>query len=244
MPAFNVAGWYDVFLGGSLENSAGMRARGATRGRATGSGWSWARGGTRPRRLADPSGDVMFGLRSGGADLIWRAPAAVLRSLAQGHRARPGRRPAGTPVRHGRRSLARRGRVAARPGGADELSPPRGRAARLETPARRRGAGHVHRRPERSRPNARRQPLLLAARPPARRLRPARRSRRATTSSSIRPRRSPRTSKSPARSWPMSSSLDRARLRRHRQARRRRAGRLRPQRRRGHPSSSLPPPRG
>ncbi len=69
VPAFNVAGWYDVFLGGSLENFTGMRANGATPA---------ARDGQRlvvgPWRhaaplLADPAGDVMFGLASAGASL-------------------------------------------------------------------------------------------------------------------------------------------------------------------------------
>ena len=30
VPAFNVGGWYDVFLGGTLENFQGLRARGGT----------------------------------------------------------------------------------------------------------------------------------------------------------------------------------------------------------------------
>ncbi len=67
IPAFNVAGWYDVFVGGSVGNFSGMRARGAT---------SAARDGSRlvvgPWRhaapsLADPAGDVTFGLGSTGA---------------------------------------------------------------------------------------------------------------------------------------------------------------------------------
>lgn len=69
VPTFNVGGWYDVFLGGSLENAVGMRASGAT---------AASRAGTRlvvgPWRhaipsLADPAGDVSFGLDSTGAGI-------------------------------------------------------------------------------------------------------------------------------------------------------------------------------
>ena len=77
VPAFNVGGWYDVFVGGSIENYTGMHANGATES---------ARDGQRlvvgPWRhaapmLADPAGDVVFGLDStgGGIDL----PALQLR---------------------------------------------------------------------------------------------------------------------------------------------------------------------
>ncbi len=31
VPAFNIGGWYDIFMGGTIENFTGMRARGATR---------------------------------------------------------------------------------------------------------------------------------------------------------------------------------------------------------------------
>ena len=30
VPAFNIGGWYDIFLGGTLRNFAGMQSRGAT----------------------------------------------------------------------------------------------------------------------------------------------------------------------------------------------------------------------
>lgn len=69
VPAFNVAGWYDVFVGGSLDNFTGMRATGATEA---------ARDGQRlvvgPWRhaapmLADPAGEVVFGLGSTGAGI-------------------------------------------------------------------------------------------------------------------------------------------------------------------------------
>ena len=69
VPAFNVAGWYDVFLGGSLENFCGMRTHGATAASREGQRlvvgpWRHA-----APMLADPGGDVMFGLKSGGASL-------------------------------------------------------------------------------------------------------------------------------------------------------------------------------
>lgn len=69
VPALNVAGWYDVFIGGSLANYVGMSAMG---------GSPEAREGQRlivgPWRhahplLADPVGDAVFGLESGGASL-------------------------------------------------------------------------------------------------------------------------------------------------------------------------------
>jgi putative CocE/NonD family hydrolase len=69
VPTFNVGGWYDVFLGGSLDNAVGMWAKGATEA---------SRDGTRlivgPWRhaipsLADPAGDVVFGLDSTGAGM-------------------------------------------------------------------------------------------------------------------------------------------------------------------------------
>jgi len=69
VPAFNIAGWYDCFIGGSLDNYTGMRAHGAT---------EEARTGTRlvvgPWRhalplLADPAGEVVFGLGSQGTTL-------------------------------------------------------------------------------------------------------------------------------------------------------------------------------
>lgn len=67
VPAFNVAGWYDVFIGGSLENFVGMRARGATPAAREGSRLivgPWRHAGP---LLADPGGDVVFGLGSTGA---------------------------------------------------------------------------------------------------------------------------------------------------------------------------------
>jgi len=66
VPSFNVAGWFDCFIGGSLANFAGMRTMGATPA---------ARDGQRlvvgPWRhafplLADPAGDAVFGVGSGG----------------------------------------------------------------------------------------------------------------------------------------------------------------------------------
>lgn len=67
VPAFNVAGWYDVFVGGSLDNYIGLRARGATPAARDGSRlvvgpWCHA-----APLLADPAGEVLFGLGSSGA---------------------------------------------------------------------------------------------------------------------------------------------------------------------------------
>jgi len=72
VPVFNSAGWFDVFIGGSLANHAGMTGPAAT---------AAARGGSRlvvgPWRhaqplLADPAGQVTYGLGStaGGMDLV------------------------------------------------------------------------------------------------------------------------------------------------------------------------------
>lgn len=66
VPVFNVAGWYDCFIGGSLANHVGMTADGAS---------DAARTGTRlvvgPWRhafpiLGDPAGDAVFGIGSTG----------------------------------------------------------------------------------------------------------------------------------------------------------------------------------
>ena len=64
MPALNIAGWYDIFLDGSLRNFTGVRQRGRRRRRATGSRLllgPWTH--TTPP-LAQ-SGAVDFGARAG-----------------------------------------------------------------------------------------------------------------------------------------------------------------------------------
>lgn len=71
VPAFNVAGWYDVFVGGSLENYTGMRANGATETAREGQRLvvgPWRHG---EPSLADPAGEVVFGIGSSaiGIDL-------------------------------------------------------------------------------------------------------------------------------------------------------------------------------
>jgi predicted acyl esterase len=63
VPAFNIGGWYDIFLGGTLRNFIGMRARGATEQARSGQQLMvgpWAHG--LPR--TNLSGEVDFGYRS------------------------------------------------------------------------------------------------------------------------------------------------------------------------------------
>ncbi len=63
VPAFNIGGWYDIFLGGTLRNFAGMQSRGATAQARDGQQLlvgPWAHG--LPR--ANMAGDADFGYRS------------------------------------------------------------------------------------------------------------------------------------------------------------------------------------
>jgi putative CocE/NonD family hydrolase len=63
VPAFNIGGWYDIFLGGTLRNFSGMQARGATAQARSGQQLMvgpWAHG--LPR--TNMSGEVDFGYRS------------------------------------------------------------------------------------------------------------------------------------------------------------------------------------
>jgi putative CocE/NonD family hydrolase len=69
VPALNVGGWYDIFLGGTLQNYVGMRAKGATEEARNGQRLivgPWAHG-----PFANPVGEADFGRRStkGDADL-------------------------------------------------------------------------------------------------------------------------------------------------------------------------------
>lgn len=66
VPAFNIGGWYDIFLGGTIENFCGMRERGATpesRQNRLMIG-PWNHGGM---AAGNPIGEVDFGTRSTGA---------------------------------------------------------------------------------------------------------------------------------------------------------------------------------
>ena len=70
IPAFNVGGWYDIFLGGTIGNYTGMRAKGATAGARDGQRLMigpWIHSGA-PLNV---SGAVNFGTRasSGAVDL-------------------------------------------------------------------------------------------------------------------------------------------------------------------------------
>ncbi len=63
VPAFNIGGWYDIFLGGTLSNFTGMQSRGATEQARSGQQLlvgPWAHG--LPR--ANMAGDADFGYRS------------------------------------------------------------------------------------------------------------------------------------------------------------------------------------
>jgi hypothetical protein len=66
VPAFNIGGWYDIFLGGTLENFTGMRAQGPTlesRQNRLMIG-PWNHGGM---AAGNPIGEFDFGVRSTGA---------------------------------------------------------------------------------------------------------------------------------------------------------------------------------
>ena len=66
IPAFNVGGWYDIFLGGTLSNYTGMRANGASQAARAGQRLligPWIHSGAPP----NVSGEYNFGTRSAGA---------------------------------------------------------------------------------------------------------------------------------------------------------------------------------
>ena len=66
IPAFNVGGWYDIFLGGTLSNYTGMRANGASHAARSGQRLligPWIHSGAPP----NVSGEYNFGTRSAGA---------------------------------------------------------------------------------------------------------------------------------------------------------------------------------
>ena len=66
VPAFNIGGWYDIFMGGTIENFTGMRERGATpeskQNRLMLGPWNHGGMGT-----GNPIGEFDFGVRSTGA---------------------------------------------------------------------------------------------------------------------------------------------------------------------------------
>ena len=126
MPALNIGGWYDLFLGGTIANYTGMKQHGAT---------DAAR---RPRLLIGPwaHGDS-FGWFTGRSygfasnylaiDPTAAAPALV-RPPSEGDRQRARRRAAGAPVHHGHRRVARRAGLAAARHGLHPLLPAQRRA--------------------------------------------------------------------------------------------------------------------
>ena len=144
VPALNVGGWFDIFLGGTLENFSRMRREGGSEAARAGQRLlvgPWAHGSTYGL-FPDHSFDVFAPTRLGR---LRRRPAALLRG-APGRRR--GRRPAaGADLRHGREPLARRGRLAARPGAADAVVPARGRRFGAGGTGHR-GSGRVRLRPK------------------------------------------------------------------------------------------------
>ena len=86
VPAYNVGGWYDIFLGGTIRNYLGMREKGATddarRGQKLLIG-PWSARLPRHQPCGEPllrRGGGLHGHRSG------RHPPPLVRLLAEGHR--------------------------------------------------------------------------------------------------------------------------------------------------------------
>jgi uncharacterized protein len=67
VPALNVGGWYDIFLGGTLRNFVGMRATGATP--AARDGQRLLVGPWWHAPFSNPTGDAYFGVESTGATI-------------------------------------------------------------------------------------------------------------------------------------------------------------------------------
>jgi uncharacterized protein len=65
VPAFNIGGWYDIFMGGTIENFTGMRAQGATEAARQNRLMigPWNHGGM---AAGNPIGEFDFGVRSTG----------------------------------------------------------------------------------------------------------------------------------------------------------------------------------
>jgi uncharacterized protein len=112
VPVFNIGGWYDIFLRGTLRNFTGMRSGGATPQARSGQRLlvgPWAHG--LPR--ANMAGEVDYGFRSAPLSIEQdRLNPEFLRPLPQGNRARHRAR-AGASVRDGSEPMARRKRMAA-----------------------------------------------------------------------------------------------------------------------------------
>ena len=106
IPAFNVGGWYDIFLGGTIGNYLGMRANGASEAARNGQRLligPWIHSGVRARslrrvQLRHPRG-------SSGNRSARRVPA-LLRPPPEGRGQRRARRPARPHIRDGRQRVA------------------------------------------------------------------------------------------------------------------------------------------
>ena len=173
VPALNIAGWYDIFLDGSLRNFTGVQESGATEEAREGSRLllgPW----THTTPPLSKSGSVDFGAHGraepdAAQPRRRRGDAALLRLLAEGDRRRALRRAAGAPLRHGRGRLALRERVAAGAGGRDRVLPEQRRQRQLDRGRRharprsagRRPAGYLPLRPLPPRADRRRAALLL-----------------------------------------------------------------------------------
>ena len=139
VPAFQLGGWHDIFLQGTLDNHRAMVDRGVESRLLVG---PWTH-----MDFADPVGELCFGLRASKdgmpAHPARRRPRLPARVAAEPPRSRRRRRAARQPcpdLRHGPQRVARRGAVAAR-----------ARLRRTLVPARRRrpeprGAGRRGRR--------------------------------------------------------------------------------------------------
>ena len=106
VPALNIAGWYDIFLDGSLRNFTGVRESGRDGGGARGQPPA-ARPLDAHHAAALRSRARSISARMAGQSLMPLSldvdgeHAALLRLLAEGDRRRARRRAAGAPLRHG-----------------------------------------------------------------------------------------------------------------------------------------------
>ena len=133
VPAFITASWYDVILGHDLEHYARMK-----RDAATAEARDQHPAPDRPVVARDvPERRRRARLRPPGDGRLARPrrrsrhdPGRVVRAQLGGDAATRGRRATRPALRAGRQPLARRGRLAARAGGAHRVAPPERRAAR------------------------------------------------------------------------------------------------------------------
>ncbi len=167
VPVLNVGGWYDLFLGGTLENFRRMREEGGSETSRAGTRLlvgPWAHGSTYGQY---PDHSFKPFAPDDRVDLAEMQLGFFARHLKDGDGRR--RRQAAADLRDGREQLARRGRLAARTGLGRALVPPqRGRRRRrrrhpVDEPARERARGRLRRTTPRT------PPPRSAGRPPSRR---------------------------------------------------------------------------